>query len=291
MEAWKLGIMGAHLEEVPMTPFQETLDRYAADLIAFIPNIVAALLIVLATLILSRWLSRAIVRAARQRAADREVQVLLDRLARWGILILGVIFALDQINLRVTSLLAGLGIAGFTIGFALQDVAKNFVAGALLLLQQPFEIDDLIEVAGFHGRVRDITIRTTEMQAIDGRYVVIPNGDVFTSAIINYTRSTQRRVEFVAGIDYAQDLERVTDVALRSLEKVPGLMEDPAPDIAYTRLGDNAVEVSVLYWVDTTRADYRRAQDVGVQALKNAFQQEGIEMGVPKTSVLLEQVA
>ncbi len=289
MEAWKLGIMGAHLEEVPMTPFQETLDRYAADLIAFIPNIVAALLIVLATLILSRWLSRAIVRAARQRAADREVQVLLDRLARWGILILGVIFALDQINLRVTSLLAGLGIAGFTIGFALQDVAKNFVAGALLLLQQPFEIDDLIEVAGFHGRVRDITIRTTEMQAIDGRYVVIPNGDVFTSAIINYTRSTQRRVEFVAGIDYAQDLERVTDVALRSLEKVPGLMEDPAPDIAYTRLGDNAVEVSVLYWVDTTRADYRRAQDVGVQALKNAFQQEGIEMGVPKTSVLLEQ--
>ncbi len=274
-----------------MTPFQETLDRYAADLIAFIPNIVAALLIVLATLILSRWLSRAIVRAARQRAADREVQVLLDRLARWGILILGVIFALDQINLRVTSLLAGLGIAGFTIGFALQDVAKNFVAGALLLLQQPFEIDDLIEVAGFHGRVRDITIRTTEMQAIDGRYVVIPNGDVFTSAIINYTRSTQRRVEFVAGIDYAQDLERVTDVALRSLEKVPGLMEDPAPDIAYTRLGDNAVEVSVLYWVDTTRADYRRAQDVGVQALKNAFQQEGIEMGVPKTSVLLEQVA
>ncbi len=289
MEAWKLGIMGAHLEEVPMTPFQETLDRYAADLIAFIPNIVAALLIVLATLILSRWLSRAIVRAARQRAADREVQVLLDRLARWGILILGVIFALDQINLRVTSLLAGLGIAGFTIGFALQDVAKNFVAGALLLLQQPFEIDDLIEVAGFHGRVRDITIRTTEMQAIDGRYVVIPNGDVFTSAIINYTRSTQRRVEFVAGIDYAQDLERVTDVALRSLEKVPGLMEDPAPDIAYTRLGDNAVEVSILYWVDTTRADYRRAQDVGVQALKNAFQQEGIEMGVPKTSVLLEQ--
>ncbi len=291
MEAWKLGIMGAHLEEVPMTPFQETLDRYAADLIAFIPNSVAALLIDLATLILSRWLSRAIVRAARQRAADREVQVLLDRLARWGILILGVIFALDQINLRVTSLLAGLGIAGFTIGFALQDVAKNFVAGALLLLQQPFEIDDLIEVAGFHGRVRDITIRTTEMQAIDGRYVVIPNGDVFTSAIINYTRSTQRRVEFVAGIDYAQDLERVTDVALRSLEKVPGLMEDPAPDIAYTRLGDNAVEVSVLYWVDTTRADYRRAQDVGVQALKNAFQQEGIEMGVPKTSVLLEQVA
>ncbi len=291
MEAWKLGIMGAHLEEVPMTPFQETLDRYAADLIAFIPNIVAALLIVLATLILSRWLSRAIVRAARQRAADREVQVLLDRLARWGILILGVIFALDQINLRVTSLLAGLGIAGFTIGFALQDVAKNFVAGALLLLQQPFEIDDLIEVAGFHGRVRDITIRTTEMQAIDGRYVVIPNGDVFTSAIINYTRSTQRRVEFVAGIDYAQDLERVTDVALRSLEKVPGLMEDPAPDIAYTRLGDNAVEVSILYWVDTTRADYRRAQDVGVQALKNAFQQEGIEMGVPTTSVRLEQVA
>ena len=168
-----------------MTEFFPDIQTYLQQFYDFIPKLIAGLAVFLVTLVLSRWLSNLVSKAMKRGKQDPEITKLIQQISRWGILILGTMLALDQVSNNITSLIAGLGITGFAIGFALQDVAKNFIAGLLLLLQQPFDIGDAIEVGEFGGTVKDITLRVTEMETWDGRNVQIPNADVYVLPIIN----------------------------------------------------------------------------------------------------------
>ncbi len=276
-----------------MTPLDQSLDSVIARFLDFLPGLITAVVVFIVFLFLSAWLAKAVEVAAEQRRAEPELVILLKRLTRWGTFILGVILALDQVNFDITSLVAGLGIAGFTIGFALQDVAKNFVAGVLLLLQQPFEIDDMIEVGDFKGNVLNITLRATELRAIDGRQVYIPNGDVFVSPIINYTQSQRRRIEISTGVAYESDLDHVIRVAQAAIEGLPGLLEEPTPKIIFTAFGASAVDLTILYWVDTEegsefKVEVEYARDAGIKAIKRAFEAEKIEMPYPTMAILTQ---
>jgi small-conductance mechanosensitive channel len=173
------------------------------------------------------------------------------------------------------------------LGFALQDVAKNFIAGLLILLQRPFEIGDVVNVSGFTGTVLDISLRTTDIRTADGLFVTIPNGDVFVSSITNYTRAPKRRIEIQAGVSYDAQPEKVKQIALEAVQEVTGLLDPPAPQVVYSNLGDSAVEISVYYWVDMLKVDFMEARDEGVRAIKAAFEQQGIDMPYPTMAVLL----
>lgn len=267
-----------------------SLDGLWNSVLAFLPKLGLAILIYLAARIVSSWAVRILRKGMQRRGHDLEVIVLLEMLTRWGIIGLGILLALEQIAPgKTTSLVAGLGIAGFTIGFALQDVAKNFVAGLLLLLQQPFEIGDAVEVAGYSGTVMDITLRATEMRTWDGRFVIIPNGDVFVKPIINFSKAKHRRVNISVGVAYESDLDKVTRVVLEAINDVPGLLQDPAPAVIFSTFGDSAIEFSAYYWIDTDVAGLGSAQDAGVKAIKNAFEREGIEIPYPIRTVLTSE--
>ncbi len=276
-----------------MTPLDQTLDAALVRFLTFLPSLIAAVAVFIVTLTASAWLARVVASASRRRHADPELTILLQRFTRWAIIIVGTLLALEQVDFDVTSLIAGLGIAGFTIGFALQDVAKNFVAGILLLLQQPFQIDDVVEVGHFKGKVENITLRATEMQAIDGRRVIIPNGDVFVSPIINYTQSQRRRIEISTGVAYDSDLDHVIRVSEAAIEEVPGLLEDPPPKIVFSAFGASAVDLTILYWVDTEegserKVDVENARDAGIKAIKRAFEAEKIDMPYPTMAILTQ---
>ncbi len=264
-----------------------------ADLLSSAPDLlnrlVTALIIVFAAIVLSRWTSKAVHRAAGRQEDRENISLILSRLTRWAILILGLTLAAEQIIPNVTSLLAGLGIAGFTLGFALQDVAKNFIAGLLILLQRPFEIGDVIEVSGFTGTVLDISLRTTDMRTADGLFVTIPNGDVFVSSITNYSRAPRRRIEIRADVDYAADPKKVEQVALAAIEVIPGLLKDPAPSVIYNAMGDSAVQVSIFFWVDISESGYLEARDQGVKRIMAAFDRQGIDMPFPTMAVRLSK--
>jgi small-conductance mechanosensitive channel len=233
------------------------------------------------------WAARLVRSAMQRREHDQEIIVLLELLARWGILAFGIVLALEQLAPgRFSSLIAGLGIAGFTIGFALQDVAKNFVAGILLLIQQPFEIGDDIEVAGYTGTVLEISLRATEMRALDGRFVFIPNGDIFVNPIVNFTRAPRRRVEIAAGVSPDSDLDHVARTAMGSLDAVVGILDQPAPRIIFSNFGDSTIDFTLHYWIDTGEAGILKAQDEGVRAIKTAFEREQIEMPYPTHMIL-----
>jgi small conductance mechanosensitive channel len=262
-----------------------------ADLVSSMPDLlsrlVTALIILVVAVMLSRWLSRAVRTAAGRQEHRENISLILSRLTRWAILVLGLTLAAEQIIPNVTSLLAGLGIAGFTLGFALQDVAKNFIAGLLILLQRPFEIGDVINVSGFTGTVLDISLRTTDLRTADGLFVTIPNGDVFVSSITNYTRAPQRRIEIEAGVAYGAKPEEVERVALEAIAAVPGFLANPAPGVIYTKFGASAVQVSILYWVDLAKTDYAVARDQGIRRIMAAFDRQGIDMPYPTMSVVV----
>ena len=147
--------------------FGGTFQELFQGALRFIPHLITALITFAVSLLLSGLAARWVQRAAKTKISDSETLQLLSMLTRWTVIILGILTALEQVNFDVTSFIAGLGIAGITIGFALQDIARNFVAGILLLVRQPFNIGNAVKVAGYSGTVLDITTRDTVLNQRD----------------------------------------------------------------------------------------------------------------------------
>jgi small conductance mechanosensitive channel len=269
----------------------EVLTTWWQGFIENLPSLLAGLVIFLLSLYLARVISRAIKRVMKRREKDEELTVLIMRLARWTIIGLGILLALEQAGQDVTALLTGLGILGFTVGFALQDISANLVSGILLLFEQPFEIGDAINVADYSGTVKSINLRATELITWDGLLVLIPNRDVFTNTITNYSQIEQRRIGLSVGVGYDSDLAEVEEVVLAAVKSLEGVKEDPAPFFIVDSFGDSAINTTVYYWYDTNAEGLADMTNTGALMLKNALDQAGIEIPYPIRSVLLEKVS
>lgn len=257
-------------------------------IVAFLPRLGLALLVLLIAWLLSRWASRILRTRLERQKADPEMVTLLQMVTRWGVLILGIMLALEQIAPgRLTTLLAGVGILGVTLGFALQDVAKNFVAGILLLITQPFELGDTITVSDYTGKVTTINLRSTELLEVDGRFVIIPNADIFVSSIINYSRSIERRVDLKIAVNPDTDLEKAVRIGLGALEDVPAVMADPKPVLIFDAFGDATIDGYLRYWIDTSKGDMLETQHSVLRNVQQAYDAEGIVMPYPTMEVSL----
>jgi small conductance mechanosensitive channel len=268
-----------------MTPF---LQNLADGAIRLLPTVLEALLIVGVSIFLARLAGNVLARMLKRQGADPEITLLLVRLAHWSILAVGLITALQRF-FDVTAFLAGLGILGFTVGFALQNIMQNFVAGVILLIQQPFNVSDAIEVADCSGTVLAINMRTTEMRTWDGRIVIIPNSDVLSHTITNFTRAKKRRIDVPVGISYASDPEAARRTILEAVRTIPGLLADPAPSAVFEKFGDSALGLTLYFWLDMEKGDYLAAKDMAFIKIKAALEQAGIEMPFPTQTVRLEQ--
>jgi len=267
---------------------ESNLQAMLEAIVAFLPRLGLGLLVYLIARWISSWATRLLRRRLAKQKADEELIILLQMLTRWGIQALGIILALEQLAPgRLSTLLAGLGIAGVTIGFALQDVAKNFIAGILLLLTRPFEIGDTIEVNGYTGKVLSINLRFTEMREVDGRFVVIPNTEVYISPIVNFTRAPRRRIKLPLGITFDTDLDLATRATLTAILKLNGVLDDPAPQLVFEAFSDSVIQSVLYYWIDTSQVDYMDAQTEGALAVSQAFKDAGIGMPYPTVEVTL----
>jgi small conductance mechanosensitive channel len=266
-----------------------TLQQLLANFLAFLPRMVIALLIFVCSLYAAGLLSKIVRRTMEKRKTDNEIMLLIVKITRWSVLILGTVAALQQVGFNLTAFLAGLGILGFTIGFALQDVSKNFVAGLLLLLEQPFDIGDTIEVSDYIGTVATVELRATEIYTFDGQNVLIPNADVFTNPIKNYSRYSKRRFDLSLGVAYDADLELARATILEVLATLPGLLSDPAPWVVYHKFGESSIDLTAYYWVDLSIGDYNAAIDTPITGITAAFAEKGIEIPYPTRSVILAQ--
>ncbi len=272
-----------------MDLFNDNVQVILMDFLTFLPKLAVALVVFVLGLLLAGVLSNAMKRTLRKRDTDPELTILIGTLTRWTVIVFGSVLALEQVNFDLTAFLAGLGIVGFTIGFAIQDVSKNFIAGLLILLQQPFDLGDAIEVGDYSGVVLEVDLRATEIRTFDGRYVTIPNADVFTSPIVNFSRADRRRVNVDVGVAYDSDLDQVTRVTLESIREIDGLLEDPAPQVVYNSFGESTIDFSIYFWVDMKQSDPWHGQTQAIAALKLAYEAAGIDMPYPIRTVFLQQ--
>ena len=259
-------------------------DQMLAFFLGGIPKLFSALIIFVLSLYLARLISNLLRRVLQRRRAPAGVVQLLGQLALWSIIVAGIITALQQF-FEVTAFLTGLGILGFTVGFALQDIMKNFAAGVILLLQQPFHVGETIGVKGFDGTVLAIDLRATEMKATDGRVVILPNADVLANPIINYSRAHQRRVELSLNLSHASEPSQVRQIVLDAIEGIPGFVREPTPVIVFNSLSDHAMELNVNFWVDVAKNDALHAKDDVLLKVMSAFNEQGIEIPHPAQAV------
>jgi small conductance mechanosensitive channel len=175
----------------PPTTLREVFTALQAGLLKALPGMFRGALIFLIFL-LAAWVGRRIIALAAPRVrADTGAVLLLSRVYYYGILIFGLIIALDVAGLNVTALVTGLGLTGFALGFALKDVLSNLLSGIMLLLYRPFNIGDHIRMGEYEGRIETIRMRDTLVRAADGRLIVIPNTKLITEVVVNNTGARQ----------------------------------------------------------------------------------------------------
>ena len=267
--------------------FDQIIQEWLTSLIVFLPKLIAGIVIFIFSLVGSSFVAKWIRRLVKERISNHEILQLVFLITRWSILIMGTILALDQVDFDVTGFIAGLGVAGFTIGFALQDMAKNFISGMLLLYRQPFNIGDTVEISSFRGKVVEINVRDTVIETLDGEFVIIPNTAVFENPIINFTNMPLRRRSVMIGLGYEEDADRAIEIFLEAIKSVSGVEDDPSPTVRAEKLGDSALILSALFWIDQEKNDLLGVHSNVIKAIKVAAEENQINLPYPMQTVLL----
>lgn len=251
-------------------------------------QILAALIIVFVGVKLSGYGGRVLELWLTRQGLDISLRNLLVRLARGAIVALTVVIAAEKVGVPVTSLIAGLGVAGVGIGLALQGVLGNVFAGLTILFTQPFKVGEYIEIQGIHGQVTAVTIFSTTLVHADQSTVVIPNRKIVGEVLHNY--GTKRQMELRVGVGYATDLEKAVSVAHAILLADARVLREPAPLVGIHELADSTIVISVRPWVPVP--DYENARVDLYRALVEAYRAGAIEMPFPQREVrLLGQAA
>jgi small conductance mechanosensitive channel len=227
-----------------------------------------------------------IVSAALSRSSVK-VSLLLQRMivstSRTVIIVAGLLIALSQLGISLGPLLAGLGIAGFVIGFALQDTLSNFASGLMILFYKPFDVGDTVEVGGVFGTVNHMSLVNTTVLTFDNQTLVIPNNKIWGDVIKNVTSQRTRRVDMTFGIGYADDVPKAEKVLMEIIESHELVLEDPEPMVRLHELGDSSVNFVVRPWVKTD--DYWPVYWDITRAVKLGFDAQGISIPFPQRDV------
>ena len=265
------------------------MDSMIDGLIILLPNIVLALIVFAIFFFLGRAIKRTVRRVTRHHRQARNLGLVLGRLAQGIIVLIGLFVALSIVipTFKAGDLVQLLGISGVAIGFAFRDILQNFLAGILILLTEPFRIDDQIVFKNFEGTVENIETRATTILTYDGRRIVIPNAELFTNSVTVNTAFDKRRTEYDVGIGYGDDIDRAKELMLEALYSVNEVLKDPAPDVLVLELAESTVKIRVRWWISPPRRiDDMRSRDKVICAIKKKLVENGIDLPYPTRQIL-----
>lgn len=250
-------------------------------------QIVLALVIFIVGRIVVGIIANAVGKIMTKANLDPILVSFLSGILRSVMLLLVVVFALSQLGLDTTSLVALLGAAGLAVGLSLKDSLSHFAAGVMLILFRPFKVGDVVEVNGVIGSVEQITILSTRLKSPDNKVITVPNANVFGNTMTNYSEQPTRRVDMVFGIGYGSDLLKAKAILEEMVNGHELTLAEPAPKVAVSELADSSVNFIVRPWVNA--ADYWTVYWEMMEAVKLRFDQEGIEIPFPQVSVHMEK--
>ena len=248
-----------------------------------VPNLVIAIVVLIATAFVARFASaigdRA-TRGAQLRPSLRQLTHTVVGIFIWaiGIMVAATILLPD---LTPASIIAGLGVGTVAIGFAFQDIFENFLAGILIMVREKMRIGDVIECQGITGKVELITLRETHIRKLSNELTVVPNSVLFKNPVEIFTDGGQRRHEIVAGVSYDTDLEEARAVILEAVRTAEGVDADKRIDVFAREFNSSSIDFTVRWWAGARPIDMHRTRDTVIRAIKRALDDAGIEIPFP----------
>ncbi|HEY0995627.1 MAG TPA: mechanosensitive ion channel family protein [Gemmatimonadaceae bacterium] len=254
-------------------------SRMAESAIRIVPRVLAALLVLALFWALAAGVRRLLRAVFRRTIDDLTVENLFKQLAYYAIWAIGLLLAVDALGFQPQTVVTGLGLTGLALGFALKDIISNFVSGVLLLALRPFELGDQIVVGDTEGAVERIRLRATDIRTYDGRLVLVPNGEIFTSRVTNNTASPIRRAVVTLPLGYDSDVPKALVVAREAVAGIAGVLAEPAPTVRVAELGMDDLMLEARFWTDSRRSDYTATQAAVREAIVAGF--KGVGLGLP----------
>lgn len=233
-----------------------TFQAWILAAFRFLPRLILIAVILIITIYASRWLQLVVQNLSKRTKAPGDIGVLLGRMIRILVLVIGFMLVLNQLGWTqvVVGFITGLGLTGIVLGFALQDVVKQFAAGVLLMMMQPFRTGDYILVNGYAGNVVEIQMRVTVLKTSEGDEVLIPNADVYSTAVTNKSRYDVRRRTVSFKVPDAR-FDAIRPHVLTAAQSVRGVAPNPAPEVVASGMDKGEIPVELQFWVDTTIGD------------------------------------
>lgn len=257
----------------------EKIDSWLDGFVATLPNLVVAIVIFFVFLLIAVLIKKAVLRTATSRGRSNLGEVMGGFLKAAIILLGGLIAATIVVpTLNPGDLVAGLGVSSVAIGFAFKDILQNWLAGLLILIRQPFEIGDQIEVNGYEGTVAHIETRATIINTYDGQRAVIPNSDIYTNAVLVKTGNEIRRSQYDIGIGYADDIDEACEIIKKEIIKIEGVENDPGPEVYAWDLAASWVTLRARWWTNSKRGNVVQQRSSVIRAVKTALDAAAIDM-------------
>jgi small conductance mechanosensitive channel len=228
-------------------------DVLGRELAGTLANVVVAVLVFAAFYTFWRVARPLLRRLMARSKMDRTNAQFVETLTKMVILTLGAVHALAAVGVNMGALIASLGIAGLTIGFAARDALSNIISGVLIFWDRPFVIGDLVEVGSSYGRVANVTLRSTRVVTPDGRMLAVPNSVIINTTVASYTNFPHLRLDVPVTVGVAEDLGRVRRIMLEAIAGDSAFMKDPAPHVGITELGDYGVTAELRVWLENER--------------------------------------
>lgn len=283
MQESKIDSVGNEFEK-PLEIVTQKVESWMDVLVDMIPNMLLSIVLLILFIVFSRLVRKLFIKVFRKSSDNKALEGLFSTIIYYAMIGIGLFIILDILNLdkAVTSLLAGVGVVGLALGFAFQDIAANFVSGIILAFRKPFMIGDVVVVGDLMGIVDRTNLRVTVIQTYQGQEVYVPNKDVLSNAITNYSILGERRIDLAVGVSYGDDLHKVHDLVLETIQNLEGVIRKDDMIFTYKEFGDSSINFEIKFWIKfPDNPSYLEMRSKAIMAIKDAFDKADITIPFP----------
>jgi small conductance mechanosensitive channel len=267
----------------------EGLQEILNGVVSLLPNLLAGLLVFVAALLAGRLLKRTAPRLVRRYGRSDSLGIVMGRLTQWGAVTLGLLVAVLIVfpSFSIGELIQLLGIGSLAVGLIFRSILEDYLAGILLLLQEPFQVEDQIVLRDLEGTVTEIGTRASAIKTYDGRQIIIPNSELFTNVVTVNTAYPSRRIEVDVGIGFGDDPHLAGRLILEAVGSMTDVLEHPPPEVLLVELADFSVVLRVRWWIKPPlRSDALETRSEILAVIRERLTEQGIDLPFPTQQVL-----
>jgi small conductance mechanosensitive channel len=266
----------------------ESINGLITSIFSRLPFLLAGLVVLVLFWLLSKLVKYIFLSATKRAPLDTRLRILVSRMLVGLVIVLGVFTALTVVipSFDIGTLITGLGFSSFVIGFATKDILNNFLSGVLILWQRPFQIGDYLFIGKDQGKVEYIGVRATSLRKDDGELLLIPNGDMYSSALTIRGAGANRRMTLKFNVDYDEDIESTKLITFDALTRTDGVVVDPKPNVYVSDLTADGIAVTVNFWINTNESKPLGVFDRAAIAITKSLHEADVQLFPPGTMIV-----